>query len=52
MFLCTGIKKVQTFRHGDGSKQIPLNVGPGLLLYVGSPANKECQKGFFLRHPQ
>ena len=27
-FLHTGVKKVQTFCHGDGGRQIPLNVGP------------------------
>ena len=48
----TGMKKVQTFCHGDGGRQVPPNVGPDLLLYVGSQAGEECQKGFFLRHPQ
>ena len=48
----TGMKKVQTFRHGDGGRQVPLNVGPNLLLYMGSQAGEERRKGFFLRHPR
>ena len=47
-FLHTGTKKVQTFCHGDGGREISLNVGPDLLLYGGSQVDKERQKDFFL----
>lgn len=46
------MEQIQHFCHGDGSKQIPMDMGPDLFLDVWGQGSEECREGLLICHSQ